>query len=119
VGNNAVLLPSTHIAQNWKDTFTIGIGGDWKFAQNWVLRAGYQFYESPVPDSTFSPTIPDANQNVFTFGLGYRYGRHFFEGAYGADFYDSRSIRSDQNPAFNGDYNVTVHLFSVAYHFSF
>ena len=119
VGNNAVLLPNTHIPQNWKNTFTIGIGGDWKFASNWVARTSYQFYESPVPDSTFSPTIPDANQNVFTFGLGYHYKKHFVEAAYGADFYDSRRIRNAQNPAFNGDYDVTVHLFSLAYHYSF
>ena len=34
-------------------------GFDYQFAPNWVVRAGYQFYQSPVPDSTFSPTIPD------------------------------------------------------------
>ncbi|HLX70871.1 MAG TPA: outer membrane protein transport protein, partial [Verrucomicrobiae bacterium] len=41
------------IPENWRDTFTVGIGGDWKFATNWVARASYQYYESPVPDSTF------------------------------------------------------------------
>lgn len=107
------------VPQNWNDTFTIGIGGDWKFAPNWVFRAGYRFYESPVPDSTFSPTIPDANQNVFTFGLGYTYGRHSLEGAYGLDIYDQRNISNNQNPAFNGTYDITVHLFSLAYRFAF
>jgi long-chain fatty acid transport protein len=119
VGNNALLFPSTHLPQNWKDTFTAGIGGDWRFASNWVMRAGYQFYQSPVPDSTFSPTIPDANQNVFTFGLGFHYKRHFLELAYGADFYSARHIRNDENPAFNGDYQTRVHLFSLTYHYSF
>jgi long-chain fatty acid transport protein len=119
VGNNAFLLPSSKIPQNWKDTFTVGIGGDWRFADHWVVRAGYQFYQSPVPDSTFSPTIPDADQHVFTFGLGYNYKRHSLEAAYGADFYGDRHIRNNQNPAFNGDYEITVHLFSLAYRFSF
>jgi long-chain fatty acid transport protein len=119
VGNNAFLLQSTKIPQNWKDTFTVGIGGDWSFAKNWVLRAGYQFYQSPVPSSTLSPTIPDADQNVFTVGLGYTCGRHSFEIAYGADFYNDRHITNDQNPAFNGKYELTVHLFSLAYTFAF
>ena len=119
VGHNALLFPSTHIPQNWRDTFTVGIGGDWRFAPNWVLRAGYQFYQSPVPNSTFSPTIPDADQNVFTVGLGFHCKRHSVEAAYGADFYDSRHIRNNQNPAFNGDYQITVHLISLAYHYSF
>jgi long-chain fatty acid transport protein len=119
LGNNAVLLPSTSIPQNWKDTFTAGFGGDWRFATNWVLRAGYQFYESPVPDSTFSPTIPDANQNVITVGIGYKYHRHSFEAAYGLDFYADRNITNDQNPAFNGKYQFTVHLLSFAYRYTF
>jgi len=111
-------LPGS-VNENWRDTVTIGFGGDWKFAEGWVLRAGYQFYQSPVPDSTFSPAIPDANQNVFTIGLGYRYRHHSFEAAYGADFYDTRHIENNQNPAFDGTWNFTVHLFSLAYRYSF
>ena len=119
IGNNALLLPSTSIAQNWKNTFTAGIGGDWKFAPAWVARFGYQFYESPVPDQTLSTTIPDANQHVFTVGLGYRHGHHALEGGYGLDFYDERTISNNQNPAFNGKYQVKVHLFSFSYRYDF
>ena len=115
LGNNTFLLPDSSIDQDWKNTFTIGIGGDWQFAKHWVLRAGYQYYESPVPDATFSPTIPDANQNVFTIGLGFHTGRHSLEAAYGLDFYDNREITGNQTPAFNGKYDFTVHLMSFAY----
>jgi long-chain fatty acid transport protein len=118
VGSNP-FVPSMNLAQNWKDTFTAGIGGDWRFAGNWILRAGYQFYESPVPNSTFSPAIPDANQNVITVGLAYKYKRHALELAYGLDFYDQRHITNNQNPAFNGTYDINVHLFSLAYRYSF
>jgi long-chain fatty acid transport protein len=119
-GNNTFLLgASSSTPENWHDTFTAGIGGDWKFATNWVLRAGYQFYQSPVPDSTFSPTIPDADQNVITIGLGYTHGHHSLEAAYGLDFYNTRNITTDQNPAFNGKYTFNVHLFSLAYRYSF
>jgi long-chain fatty acid transport protein len=111
-------LPS-NVRENWKNTFTAGIGGDWKFHPDWVLRAGYQYYESPVPDATFSPAIPDANQNVITVGLGYKYRGHSFEFAYGADFYNQRNIQDNQNPAYNGKYKITVHLFSVAYRYAF
>jgi len=72
-----------------------------------------------VPDSTFSPTIPDANQNVFTIGLGWK-GRHSsLEAAYGLDFYNERNISNDQNPAFNGKYTFNVHLISLAYNYAF
>jgi long-chain fatty acid transport protein len=119
VGNNLLGVPSQSIPEKWKNTFTVGIGGDWKFADHWVLRAGYQFFESPVPDTTFSPTIPDANQNVFTIGLGWK-GRHSsLEAAYGLDFYNERNISNDQNPAFNGKYTFNVHLISLAYNYAF
>lgn len=111
-GANNILLPTTSIPQNWKDTVTVGIGGDWKFDENWVLRFGYQYYNSPVPDSTLSPTIPDADQNVFTVGLGYQHGQHAFELAYGLDFYDKRTVPS-------GTYDINVHLFSASYCLSF
>ncbi|MFM2294253.1 MAG: hypothetical protein RLZZ350_666 [Verrucomicrobiota bacterium] len=123
LANNAILLTalgqSTSIAQNWKDTFTVGIGGDYQINPNWTVRAGYQFYQSPVPDSTFSPTIPDADQNVITVGLRYQHGKHSIEGAYGLDFYDKRTITTAANPTFNGTYDVTVHLFSFAYRYAF
>ena len=108
-----------NVAQDWHNTFTAGIGGDWKFADHWVLRAGYQYFESPVPDATFSPTIPDANQNVITLGLGWKGKRTALEFAYGLDFYNERNITSNANPALNGKYTFNVHLFSFAYRYSF
>ena len=114
MGPSAINIP-----QNWNNTFTLGIGGDWKFAEHWTLRAGYQYFESPVPNSTFSPTIPDANQNVFTIGLGWKSGHHSLEAGYGLDFYDTRHISGNQNPVFDGKYTFNVHLFSLAYRFSF
>ena len=64
-------------------------------------------------------SIPDADQNVFTVGLGFKFGHNSFEGAYGLDFYDDRNITNDQNPAFDGKYTFNVHLFSLAYRYSF
>jgi long-chain fatty acid transport protein len=119
LGNNTLLLPDPSIDENWKNTFTLGIGGDWRFAKHWVLRASYQYYESPVPDETFSPTIPDANQNVITVGLGFHTGGHSLEAAYGLDFYDTREITGNQTDEFNGKYDFTVHLFSFAYRYRF
>jgi long-chain fatty acid transport protein len=119
--NTSSSLPGlpNNVVENWKDTFTAGIAGDWRIAPDWTLRLGYQFYQSPVPDETFSPAIPDADQNVLTFGVAWTHGHHGLEAAYGADFYASRHITNNQNPAFNGDYNITVHLFSFSYRYSF
>jgi long-chain fatty acid transport protein len=121
IGNNTFLLPNASVPQDWKDTFTAGIAGDYQISDQWSVRGGYQFYESPVPDSTFSPIIPDSNQHVITIGVGYRNGHHSVEAAYGLDLYEERDIQTGNPPLsnFDGTYDWTVHLFSLSYRYSF
>jgi len=118
-GANSGFFP-TEIDQDWDDTFTIGLAGDWRFARDWTWRAGYQYYESPVPDHTFSPTIPDANQHAITTGISYSAGAHRAEFSYGYIHYDDRDIDNSGTAAvFNGHYEILVHLFSVGYTYQF
>jgi len=118
IGAPPPLVPS-RINQAWRDTFTIGIGGDYRINDRWVVRASYQHYQTPVPDETLSPTIPDSDQNVVTAAVEYRWGRSRLELAYGLVLYDDRDITNNQNPAFNGHYEFGVHLIAVGYRFSF
>lgn len=103
----------TSLPQNWKDTMTIGIGGDWKFAENWIFRAGYQYFESPVPNSTYSLTIPDSDQNVLTAGIGFGTDSYSIDLGYGLVLYQDRVI--NQGGLFDGSYDIDVHLFSLTY----
>lgn len=119
IGSNPLGVPSQNIPEKWHNTFTAGFGTDWQFAEHWVMRGGYQYFKTPVPDSTLSPTIPDANQNVITVGLGWKGKHSSLEAAYGLDFYNDRNISNNQNPAFNGKYTFNVHLISLAYRYSF
>jgi long-chain fatty acid transport protein len=119
LGNNGVLFPSTTFNQSWHNTFTAGIGGDWRFAENWSLRGGYQYYETPVPDYTFSTTIPDSNQHAVTVGVNYKNKHHSLDLSYGWIVYLDRNIAANQNPAFVGTYEMSVHLIDVGYTYSF
>lgn len=110
---------ATQYPQDWRDTFTFGAGGEWAFSEGWRARLSYQHYQTPVPERTFSPTIPDAAQNVVTVGLGYRGGRHRLDLAYSRVFYDDRRISENQNAAYLGEYEIAVHLISLGYGFTF
>lgn len=103
----------------FKNTFTLGIGGDWRFKRGWIARASYHFFESPVSDRYFRPSIPDANQHVITCGLGYETDHHSFDFGYGIDFYEDRNISNNVNPQFNGNYETMVHLFALNYRYRF
>ena len=103
------------IPQNWKDTWTIGFGADWKATESLTLRAGYIFLQSPVPEETLAPTLPDADQHVFTLGAGLRHGLNRLDLAYGYSLIGDRDISKNQNPAYNGTYETASHLMSVSY----
>lgn len=109
----------TSIRQDWKDTFTAGLAATWQFAQDWHARASYQFFETPVPDETFSNSIPDANQHAVALGIGWRHGRHRLDAAYSKVFYEDRTITGNQVPFFNGRWEFDVHLMSLGYGLTF
>lgn len=118
IGQPPAGLPAS-LDQSWDDTFTFGVGGDWQINEQWLVRGSYQYYMTPVPSRTFSPSIPDANQNVFTASVEYAWARSKVELAYGLVLYDDRDITNNQNPSFNGHYELAVHLITAGYRFSF
>jgi long-chain fatty acid transport protein len=106
---------SLPIPQNWENTFTFSLGGDWQFAQNWVFRAGYAFIESPIPDETLVPILPDADRHALSMGLGYALRGHTIDVAYTFSLYDDRASTS----AYPGTYEVDSNLIGLTYSFSF
>ena len=112
-------MPASEIVNDWDDSWTFGLSADWHFAPEWIFRAGYSFLESPIPDETFSPSIPDADRHVVTFGLGYDRGGHAIQVAMANSFYEDREIGNNQNPTYNGDYELCAQLYSVSYGYSF
>ena len=117
--NNTAALGQSTIPQDWQDTWTYGIGADWTFAPDRVLRAGYAYVESPIPDRTFSPNIPDADRHVLSLGLGLKQGAGWWDVAYAYSLVDDRHVDDNQNPAFNGDYEINPHLLAITYRRAF
>lgn len=58
---------------NWHDTVFASLGGEYRLDGGWLVRAGAGYDQSPVPDATRSPRIPDANRTWLALGLGYRF----------------------------------------------
>ena len=83
------------------------------------LVGGYMFIESPIPDNTMSPTLPDADRHVFSVGLGRKSGGHSLDIAYAYSLFDDRKIDDNQDAAYNGDYDISSHLMGVSYGYTF
>ncbi len=111
---NSTVLPN-EIVNDWDDSWTVGVGADWQFADGWTLYAGYAFLESPIPDETYSPSIPDADRHAFSMGLGFETETYAVDLAYTGSIYEDRDISGNLNPGLNGEYETESHLFEVAY----
>jgi len=101
---------------NWDSTVRISAGLEYKYSPKLAFRAGYFRDPSPIPDETFTPTIPDiGTKNSFNAGLGYDVGT--FRIDYNFEFiqFSDRSIASTvtdpsgglENHA--GDYKMKIY----------
>jgi long-chain fatty acid transport protein len=107
------------VPQKWDDTWTYGLGAEWDVRSDLTLRAGYIFLESPVPEETLAPTLPDADRHVISVGAGLHRNGHRLDVAYGYSVIGDRDISPEKNPAYAGTYETRSHLMSVSYGYSF
>lgn len=72
------------IAEAYKSSGNLRIGGEYMASKNVSLRAGYQLLQSAYNSMAFNASQPnsDANMNVYSGGLGYRSGSFFADVAY-------------------------------------
>ncbi|MCC5848812.1 MAG: TonB-dependent receptor [Verrucomicrobia bacterium] len=118
-GVNTPLLPSNVIDTDWGDNWTYGISAAWKLNQDWQLRTGYIYLESPVPSRTMLPTTAEQSQGVWSIGAGYFQGSHRLDFAYSLGLFSGRQVDDNENPLFNGKYDFEAHLVSVSYGYHF
>ena len=139
---NVVAFP-----RNWKSTYSPMVGTEYKWLRparlpHWevAVRGGYWYGPNAVPDSTFSPSVPDSDNHAISIGLGLlckEKGRFLglfecgSEGggkfrpmaigldlAYQALLYDTRTVNGSQPPLTlpgtnDGTYKTTYHIGSI------
>lgn len=57
--------------QDYQDTYAIAIGGEYMLNDDWVLRAGYQFDETPTTDEYRTTRTPDGDRHWLSVGATY------------------------------------------------
>ena len=64
--------PDAVTVDDWHDTVSFAIGATYKLAPEFVLRTGFSYDPTPIPDATHrDPRIPDANRLMLAVGGGY------------------------------------------------
>ncbi|MFT3907504.1 MAG: outer membrane protein transport protein [Steroidobacteraceae bacterium] len=70
VRDSGTTLSST--PEKWKDTWRYALGADCQVSDSWVLRVGAAYDQSPVPDSTRTPRLPDADRTWLSAGASWK-----------------------------------------------
>lgn len=107
------------IPQDWKDTWTVGLGADWRVAPQWTVRTSYLYMESPIPSRTVAPTLPDADRHLISVGCSYALRTGSIDLAYAYSIFDDLEVRNEDNPPYSGDYDLSSHLLQISYRHAF
>lgn len=113
--------------RNYKNSTTYRFGAQYKANEQFTLRGGYYFDESPVQEGYFAPETPRNDSDNFTAGLTFNVNSHF---AIDASFlyihfeevdasYDYHPESNGQTSSFGGTYknNAFIPGLSVSYKF--
>ena len=106
---------------NWRDTWTVRVGGHYDFTDAVSVRFGYVFDPSAVPDSTLSPLFPELNKHIVSAGVGIRKGPWTADLYYGRIIAESRHV-DNSLPGFTpqrGEYEASADAagISIGYRF--
>ena len=123
------LVADIVLEENWSNTYSYRIGGNWALAEAHNLRYGVVYDEAPVPSETMRPSIPDGNRTGISLGYG------FLAEKWGLDFYlmplffeDSTAkgavenkpgVSDDPDGVIDGTYESMTTLFGLSFNFKF
>lgn len=137
--SNGITIP---FPQNWRSTYTLMVGTEYKWLKprvlpewNITLRGGYAYSQTPIPNRTFNPFIPDSDNHAISMGLGFlckEKGRFFgviacgraggpwyapksigLDTAFQVILFERRAVSGNLNPTVDGIYKTTFYVGSL------
>ncbi len=123
VRTNGVTLQST--PEHFKDVWRFAIGTSYYLDNNWKLRAGVAYDQSPVQDAYRTPRLPDGDRTWLSLGAQYTLDAHLkFDGGFtyiwgGTPTTNQNAGSTTQYGLIAGDYKPTVTIFGLSATYSF
>ena len=121
VGSNQALFTGAEsIVLDWKDSFSAGIGVEWDVNDRLTLRGGYYFSESPISNETFTPAVALSDRNLLSVGATYRFSPDCqLSLSYINSIFDDRNFQNNQQPGFNGNYEINWQAVTTSFTYAF
>jgi long-chain fatty acid transport protein len=104
--------------RNFKDTWHVALGAQYRFLKDWLWSIGFAYDSSPVDDNDRTPDMPLDRQIRYASGLQYDWGENVTLGA-AYEYLDAGKAKIDQEGGplkgdLKGDYKTNeIHVFNV------
>jgi long-chain fatty acid transport protein len=117
---NDLLIPARMKSspQDWEDVLAFHLGIQYQLNPAWVLRSGYIFDQSPVPERTLGPMVPDVDGHILSLGIGYTSGNFTIDVAGMGLLPTNRHTRRNIDDV-NGKYSTSWISFLTSISYSF
>lgn len=108
------------VQYRWKDAWNFALGQDYYLNENWTLRAGLAWDQSPVPNSTYRTNrIPDTDRLWTSFGVSYATGNHQFDFGYAHLFMMHGKVWNSAEKDTNAKYKSYSNMYALQYQYKF
>ena len=124
-----IALDFEPIDENFKDSFLIRAGVQYQMNENFALRGGFLYDETPQPVASMDTMLPDSDRWALTAGFGYNFGGFAIDVAYQFEPFKDRTSPNREiylgdpiTPLVNegiGTYSSTAHLFGISFKYVF
>lgn len=130
VFNNVVIEsknPPFANIEHYRDSWMIAVGGSYRLDDQWSLRAGIAFDETPVTSRYRAVSLPDTNRHLVGLGASYKLTDAMtLEGAYGHSFaFNHPNVNTSINNTdsithsvtLNGKYDIAVDILAFSFRY--
>jgi len=107
------------IEEDYENTMIFRVGAERAIGENWAVRGGYFYDQSPAPAASVTPLLPDADRHGIAAGFTYQRGRFHVDVANWYLIFKSRSTEGLNRDNYNGTYESNAELFAVTLGFRF
>lgn len=77
------IAPDRTLIEDYKNSWSVRTGIEHRFAMGIAGRAGFSYAQTPAPDETVTPLLPDMNRYNYGFGVGLPLaGRYTLDASY-------------------------------------
>jgi long-chain fatty acid transport protein len=108
-----VIPANVPIQLHWENSWYYEFGVTRYLENGWSISGGYIFNQNSIPDTFYTPLVPDQDRHFFSVGTGYR-GSHFnfdvaYQFGYGPERVVSGSTPSPTGQSADGRYGFLSH----------